>query len=123
MPFDEHGRSRSCGGGREDMGDRCPGLSREQHRVGLVLDLLQSGEIQGRAGVLVPDEAPQLRQKLRVALVASVGADRQGVVILGVRQHTGSARFLRRREVKVLRRDADLVESVADLVEARPPDR
>ena len=61
--------------GGEHVGDQDPGASGHEREVGLVLDLLQPVEDEGRPGIPVQAEPPQFRQHPGIGRVTAV--DRQ----------------------------------------------
>ena len=73
--LDEQRGVRPRGARDDDPADAHAGTLGEQQRVRLVLDVLEPGEVHGRARVLVEEAAPDLGDELRVGLVASEDAD------------------------------------------------
>ena len=81
-----------------DRARRHAGLGGEQRDERLVLDRLHAREPQPRAGALVPERAPELRQQLAVVGVAAVDLDEQRPSgrVLGPRDE-GAGRLARGR--------------------------
>ncbi len=120
-PLHEEGGVRSRLPGDDDLGNTGAGPRGQQERVGLVLDVLETGEVQRRgARVLVEHVAPEVRHELRVGLVASEDADPQRSGVIS-RQHEGAVEGLHRRELDVGRVDPELAECGGDLRARRSP--
>ena len=83
-----------------------PDPFREQQRVRLVLDVLESGQVDVRTAVLVEQDASALRQELRVGLVPSEYADRQRsfVVAASISRRAGRSGRVRARRPRPGRR-------------------
>ena len=99
------------------------GLLRDDLAQCLVFDLLEPGERERRAGVLVEEESPELGDELRVGGVAPVHAEVQWRAVGSVREHDRVAARLLRREAHVRGRDAELVERARDLRRGRAAGR
>src|SRR5258706_266004 len=81
-PPDEERCTWPSGPGDHDVWDPNSPVPCEEHLVRLVLDLLDPREEQRRARVLVRDEAPYLRNELRVRLVAPDHLDREAALVV-----------------------------------------
>ena len=70
-PLDENGSLRPGLTGDHDVDGLHTSVAGQQRDVGLVLDLLQAGQVERGAQVLIGHEAVGLGEELRVGLVAS----------------------------------------------------
>ena len=112
--IDEERRAGAGGSRDDDVGDAHAAPRREQQRVGLVLDVFESRQVEARPAVLVQEEAPQLRHELRVGFVASEHAHVEWPVVVFC-EHQGRAPGLAARELDIVRGDAELLERGTDL--------
>ena len=99
-PADEQ-CSAGPGGARDDDGRRPDARPLgEEDGVRLVLDVLEAGQVDRRATVLVEDARQQLRQELRVGFVAAEDADRQRPVVVAGEHGRGTGRTGRTRAAR-----------------------
>ena len=116
----EERRSRPRGPGYDHARDAHARVARDQHRVGLVLDLLEAREREPGPRVLVHDEAPELREEARVGLVAADHLHAQRALVVA-REHERRAGGLRVGEPHVVHRHPELRERPRHLQGGRAP--
>ena len=104
---------------REQVGDHGSAALGQEQDQGLVLDLLAPPEGHSRAGVLVPDGAPELGEQPGVGAVPTDHLDGQPLV--GVADEGGVAPRLLRGQAEAVVGHAELAEGAGDLVEGRRP--
>ena len=103
--------------GDDDFADGDSGAVGEEEQVRAVLELLATGQRERRAGVLVPERPPDLREQPGVGRVTADDLDRDRATVGSPRDEARFSPHLLRAEVEIGDRDAEREEVVGDLAQ------